>query len=312
MDSPAGPQHLLVTGGTGFIGRHLVAQLLGQGHRVTVLTRRELLPAAMAHPQLRACTRLEQIGTADAVDAVVNLAGARILGVPWTQARRQALLDSRVAFTQRLVRWIAGLQARPRILVSGSAIGYYGVQADGDDRVLTEADGPQPVFMSDLCRQWEEAAGEAVRHGVQVACLRFGLVLGHGGALPMMLLPVRLGLAGRLGSGRQWMSWVHVEDVVRAIGHTLQTPQRVAVAGNAYNVTAPEAVRQIDFNCAAARVLHRPCVLPAPAWPLRLLLGEQSQLLLDGQRVAPARLESEGFAFRHPGLQAALQQLLKG
>lgn len=305
--SPAGSQHLLVTGGTGFIGRHLVAQLLAQGHRVTVLTRRARLPAVMDHPRLRSCGRLAEIGSADPVDAVVNLAGARILGQPWTRARRTALMRSRVDLTLGLVDWLAGLAHKPRVLVSASAIGYYGVQAQGDAHALTEDDPPQPVFMSQLCRRWEEAAAGAVQQGVRVACLRFGLVLGRGGALPMLLLPVRLGLGGRLGSGQQWMSWVHIDDVLGAIAHALKAGGPPAFS--AYNVTAPQQLTQLEFTRTAARVLHRPSFFPTPAAPLRLLLGEQSDLLLEGQRVQPARLLREGFEFRHPALEGALRAL---
>lgn len=310
MGQPAGSQHVLVTGGTGFIGRNLVAQLLGQGHRVTVLTRRDRLPAAMAHPRLRACGRLGQIGTADPVDAVVNLAGARILGWPWTAARREVLMRSRVDLTSRLVDWLAGLARKPHVLVSASAIGYYGTQAQGDDRALTEADAPQPVFMSQLCSSWEEAAAGAVQHGVRVACLRFGLVLGRGGALPMLLMPVRLGLGGRLGSGRQWLSWVHIDDVLGAVAHAWRAGGPPEV--QAYNVTAPQQVTQLEFTRTAAGVLRRPSFFATPAAPVRLLLGEQSDLLLEGQRVHPARLLGEGFEFRHPGLEGALRQLTAG
>lgn len=302
------PQHLLVTGGTGFIGRQLVARLLEQGHRVTVFTRRARLPADMAHPRLQACSRLD--GVAEPVDAVVNLAGARILGWPWTAGRRAELMRSRVDLTRGLVEWLAGLAHKPRVLVSASAIGYYGIQAAGDERALTEADPPQPVFMSDLCRTWEEAAAGAVGLGVRVACLRLGLVLGRGGALPMLLLPVRLGLGGRLGPGRQWLSWVHIDDVLAAVAHAWQADGPPACS--VYNVTAPQQVTQLEFTRTAARVLHRPSVLATPAAPVRLLLGEQSDLLLEGQRVHPARLLDEGFTFRHPLLEGALRDLAAG
>lgn len=301
------PQHVLVTGGTGFIGRQLVARLLGQGHRVTVLTRRTSLPVAMAHARLRACQQLQDLDAAVPVDAVVNLAGARILGLPWTGARRATLVRSRVDLTQRLVDWIGGLARKPQVLVSASAIGYYGVQAPGDERALTEADPPQPVFMSELCRAWEEAAAGAVSHGVRVACLRFGLVLGHGGALPMLLLPVRLGVGGRLGSGQQWLSWVHIDDVLGAVAHAWQAGGPAGF--RACNVTAPQQVTQLEFTRTAARVLHRPSFWATPAAPVRLLLGEQSDLLLQGQRVNPARLLGEGFEFRHPQLEGALRQI---
>ncbi|HLL18876.1 MAG TPA: TIGR01777 family oxidoreductase, partial [Rubrivivax sp.] len=234
-------------------------------------------------------------------------------GLPWTESRRRELLRSRVALTQELVAWIGTRTRRPRCLLSASAIGYYGVQPLGDDTPLGEDSPPQPVFMSQLCHQWEQAAAAAVPLGVAVACLRFGLVLGRGGALPMLLLPVRLGLGGRLGSGRQWLSWVHIDDLLRALAHAWRAlEQETTAALRVYNVTAPEAVRQADFSRTAAAVLHRPNFMPTPAWPVRLLLGEQADLLLEGQRVAPLRLQREGFVFRHPALQPALQELVGG
>ncbi len=303
------PQHLLVTGGTGFVGGHLVRALLDDGHEVTVLTRAAALPVWMSRRGVRHCQSLAAFTPAKPVDGVVNLAGARILGVPWTAARRQVLLDSRVGTTQQLVGWMGRAEHKPRFFVSASAIGYYGTQPLGDDAQLTESSPAQPVFMSELCQQWESAARAATQHGVAVACLRFGLVLGaDGGALPSLLLPIRLGLGGRLASGRQWMSWIHIQDLLGAMAHAVQT------AGGepfrAYNVTAPEQLHQRDFSKTAAQVLHRPALFPTPGWPMKLALGEQSDLLLQGQRVQPARLLQEGFVFKHPTLEAALRDLL--
>jgi uncharacterized protein (TIGR01777 family) len=177
---------------------------------------------------------------------------------------------------------------------------------------LDEAAPSQPVFMSDLCREWEESAQAAAAYGVQVECMRFGLVLGMGGALPMMLLPILLGLGGKLGSGRQWLSWIHVDDVVGGIAHRWRQVAKTgdgAGQSGATNFTAPECVTQADFSRTAARIWRRPALLPTPGWPMRLALGEQADLLLEGQRVVPARLEREGFVFRYPGLAQALQSL---
>jgi uncharacterized protein (TIGR01777 family) len=161
--------------------------------------------------------------------------------------------------------------------------------------------------MSDLCREWEEAAAGAAHYGVRVECMRFGLVLGMQGALPMLLLPIQLGLGGRLGSGRQWQSWIHVDDLIAAMAHRWR---HAAGSGTGVtNVTAPECVTQHTFSRTAARVWRRPCLLPTPGWPLRLALGEQADLLLEGQRVVPARLQREGFVFRYPDLEAALRSL---
>ncbi|HMN79133.1 MAG TPA: TIGR01777 family oxidoreductase [Burkholderiaceae bacterium] len=264
--------------------------------------------AARLGPQVRCIAGTAALPPSEPIDVVINLAGERILGPRWTPARKAALLQSRVETTRDLVRWIAGADRKPALLLSASAIGYYGVQRQGDDSPLTEDSPGQPVFMSELCQRWEAEAATATAHGVRVACMRFGVVLGHQGALPMMLMPVRLGVGGRLGTGRQWITWIHLRDLLRAIDHV---QQHAPAAGRAeiYNLVAPEAVRQADFIRIAARLLHRPAILRTPATPMRLLLGEQADLLLEGQRVVPARLAREGFAFEFPTLEAALRDL---
>ena len=303
--------HVLVTGGSGFIGQSLVPALVEQGMRVSILSRRDRLPGVLRSDRVRAVRQLADIAQDDAIDAVINLAGARILGQPWTAARRVELLRSRAGLTQDLVAWLASRSVKPRCLLSASAVGFYGVQPQGDDRPLAEDAPAQAVFMSRLCDQWEQAAGAASQLGVSVACMRFGVVLGQGGALPMLLLPVRLGLGGPLGGGNQWLSWVHIDDLLGALAHAWRTLESSPASGAklVYNVTAPGAVRQREFSRIAAAVLHRPNFMPTPGWPMRLLLGEQSDLLLEGQRVAPARLQREGFTFRYPQLQPALEQL---
>jgi uncharacterized protein (TIGR01777 family) len=303
---------VLVTGATGFVGRHLVRALLADGHAVIALTRRPDEAARLLGGQVRAIAAMAGLAPGEKVDVIVNLAGARILGPRWTAARRAARSKSRSGLTRGVVGGIAPAAHKPRLLLNASAIGYYGTQAIGDDTVLEESAPPQPVFMSDLCREWEETAGTAAQYGVQVECLRFGLVLGRGGALPMLLLPIRLGLGGRLGSGRQWQSWIHVEDLVRAMAHRWRLALRSGAGGTvgATNCTAPGCVSQLAFSQAAARLLHRPCFMPTPGWPLRLALGEQADLLLEGQRVAPARLAREGFVFRYPEITEALRSLV--
>lgn len=298
-------RHVLVSGATGFIGQRLVRALLAEGHRVTVLTRRPKQAAWEFDGKAVCVASMSEIGPSTRIDAIVNLAGARILGWRWNAARKRALLASRVGTTNAIVDWIARAEHKPTLLISGSAIGYYGVQAQDDQRELDESAPAQPIFMSDLCREWEAAARKAGAHGVRVECIRLGLVLGKQGALPMMLLPILLGMGGRLGSGKQAFSWIHVDDVLAGIAHLW----RHASGAGAANFTAPEVHTQWTFSQTAARVLHRPCLLPTPAWPVRAMLGEQADLLLEGQRVIPKRLLAEGFRFRYPALEGALRSL---
>lgn len=307
--TPLPPQHVLVTGGTGFIGRLLVQSLRDEGHTVTVWTRHPATAGFEA--AVRCVRRLEDIPQTTAIDAIVNLAGAPIAGPRWTDARKAVLTRSRVGLTETLVGWIGQRSLKPRVLLSGSAIGYYGVQPQGDPAELTEASPPQPVFMSALCQQWEAAAGAASRHGVRVVCMRFGVVLGRHGSLPLLLLPVKFGVAGKLGTGQQCMSWIHVQDLLRALAHVwrIATEPDAPAAPLAYNFTAPGALTQEAFTRTAAEVLHRPFWFPTPGWPLRLALGEQADLMLEGQRVAPARLRETGFQFRFPDARSALQDL---
>jgi uncharacterized protein (TIGR01777 family) len=294
----------LVTGATGFIGQRLVEALLRDGHRVTVLSRQVRQAAWQFDGRVDCVNDINQLPRSRRIDVVINLAGARILGWRWSAARRATLRASRIELTHKLVAWIASAEHKPALMLSASAIGYYGIQRRGDDALLTESDGPQPIFMSDLCREWEQAAQAAEQHGVAVARMRFGLVLGRQGALPMMLLPIKLGLGGPLGSGAQWMSWIHVDDLVAGIGHLCRTG-----ASGVFNFTAPETLSQAQFSRTAAAVLRRPCGFPTPGLPMRYVLGEQADLLLEGQRVAPARLKESGFSFRYSRLDEALRSL---
>jgi uncharacterized protein (TIGR01777 family) len=308
---------VLVTGATGFIGQNLVRALLQDGQAVIVLTRKSKQAAWLFDGKVCCIESMRELPAASAVDVVINLAGARILGPRWTERRKMALRQSRIGLTQQVTDWIAEAQHKPFLLLSASAIGYYGIQEIGDQTVLDETAAPQPIFMSDLCREWENTAQVAADFGVQVECLRFGLVLGMQGALPMMMLPIQLGIGGKLGSGRQWLPWIHVEDVVRGIAHRwheaarpLRTDERPDVArAGVTNFTAPGCVTQSAFSQTAARIWHRPCAILTPGWLMRLVLGEQADLLLEGQRVLPKRLEREGFVFRYPSLAPALQSL---
>lgn len=313
-------EYVLVTGASGFIGKLLVRALMEDGQHVTVLTRHPEKTARKFDDTVTCIASLDELPATQRVDVIINLAGARILGWRWSAARKRVLRLSRIGTTQKLVSWIAQAVHKPRLLLSASAIGYYGIQAREDTALLKEADPPQAIFMSELCQEWEAAAHAASRHGVQVKCMRFGLVLGKEGALPMMMLPIRLGLGGPLGDGRQALSWIHIEDLLRAIAHLWKMPTRPQArdsqsdtqdAIETYNFTAPEVVTQAVFSTTAAHLIHRPCFFPTPAILMRLLLGEQADLLLEGQRVSSARLQASGFAFTYPDLRSALENIFR-
>ncbi|MEQ1440371.1 TIGR01777 family oxidoreductase [Fontimonas sp. SYSU GA230001] len=295
---------VLVTGATGFIGRALCGALLARGDAVVALTR-SLADARAVLPAPVACvTALDDAG---ATDAVVNLAGLNLASGRWTAARKQAMVASRVQTTEGLVAWMqAGV--RPRVLVSGSAIGWYG--ARGDEPLAEDAaPGRSSEFSVQLCTAWEAAAARAAALGVRTCLLRTGIVLeGDGGSLARMLLPFRLGLGGPMGSGRQWMSWIHRADLVALILWLIDRDD----ASGPYNGTAPEPVRHAEFVAALGRVLHRPAIVPMPGFVLRLLIGEMADLLLTGQKVLPVRALDGGFTFAYPRLDAALQAILGG
>lgn len=297
--------HILLTGGTGLIGRALCAYWLAAGHRLTVWSRQpERVPALCGAP-VRGVRRLQELA-GDVPDAVINLAGAPIAERPWTRKRKALLWGSRIALTEELLGWLESLERRPKVLISGSAVGWYG---DGGERELTERSGPvSDDFASQLCGAWEETALRAQALGVRVVLLRTGLVLANPGGFLARLLPVfRLGLGGPIGNGRQWMPWIHLEDQIGLIDFLLQQSE----ASGPYNACAPVPVRNAEFARVLGRVLQRPAFLPLPAFILRLGLGELSGLLLGGQRALPGRLLESGYRFHYHDLEAALTNLLR-
>lgn len=296
--------HILLTGGTGLIGQHLCQFWRGQGHRLTVWSRDPAQVPKRCGPGVRGIARLEELAADDPVDAVVNLAGAPIADRPWTAARRQLLWASRITLTEQLLAWLEQRRQHPEVLVSGSAVGWYG---DAGERELTEASQPvKEDFASQLCIAWEETAQRAQSLGIRVVLVRTGLVLARdGGFLSRLRLPFKLGLGGPLGNGRQWMPWVHIEDQVALIDFLLQHED----ASGPYNACAPEPVRNREFAKRLGRALHRPALLPVPGVLLKAGLGELSTLLLGGQRARPARLLAAGFTFRYNDLQSALDHL---
>lgn len=295
---------VVVTGATGFVGRALVKALRTRGDEVRVLVRNP----GEARAQLGADAFPWDAGTpvpADAlagVDAVVHLAGEGIADKRWTDARKKSLKASRVEGTRRVVEALTAASPRPKVFVSGSAIGFYGDVPEGD---VTESSPAGKDFLAGLCVAWEAEAQKAEPLGVRVVLLRTGIVLGPGGgALGKMLLPFKLGAGGPMGSGKQWMSWIHLDDEIGLIVHALDN---VNVTGP-LNAVAPAPVRNRDFARALGRALHRPAIAPAPGFALKLLLGEMAGVaLLAGQKVIPAKAEATGYRFRYPALDAALQ-----
>jgi uncharacterized protein (TIGR01777 family) len=293
-------RRVLVTGATGFIGRRLVAALASAGHEVTVLAR-DPAKAAALRPPFRLVTDLDQIASDATIDTVINLAGEPIAGGLWTRRRRRRILSSRLRVTRAVVRLIGRLRQPPALLISGSAIGWYGLW---QDETLTEFDGGKRSFTHRVCETWEQTARRAERFGTRVVRLRLGLVLGtDGGMLGRLLFPFRLGLGAMLGSGTQWMSWIERDDLVRLIAHIIAEPRYTG----AVNATAPTPVTNAAFTWALGRALNRPTWLRLPAPMLRLFAGDlANELLIGGQRVLPDKADAMGFTFRHETLDSAL------
>jgi len=306
MDDSRLPESVLVSGATGLVGRRLVPALLERGSTVRVLTR-ELASGAAALDPRAVLVRWDGISppaqSLDGVEAVVHLAGEPVFAGRLTAQRRRRIRDSRVGSTENLVSALATIapEHRPSTLVCASAVGYYG---DRGDEVLEESAASGAGFLAEVCRAWEAAAAGVEAHGLRRVSLRIGIVLAReGGALPMMALPFRMGAGGRLGDGKQWFPWIHIDDLV---GLVLATLGDASYAGPV-NATAPEPVRNADLTLALGRTLHRPTLLPAPAFAIRAALGELADELLGSRRAIPAAALARNFPFRHPELTTALR-----
>ena len=298
-DFGARPLSVLVSGATGFIGRRLVWALLDAGHTVTLHVRDEARAWLLFDGRVSVHKSLPEKAS---FDVLINFAGAPVVGPPWTRSRRRALLESRLGTTAELVDFIARSDPRPALLINASAIGYYG---DRGDEPVTERDAGRAEFMSELCEAWEHCAERAARFGVRVCTLRLGLVMGWGGALPMLAAPHLAALGARIGDGRQWVSWVHVDDVVEAVAFLVRTPQ----ARGPFNVVSPGALRQHAFARVIADSYGRPLWLAIPAWLLERSLGEMARLFTRGQWVQPTRLCEAGFRFRFARFDDALRNI---
>ena len=294
---------VLMTGASGFIGSHLVKFLLASDYAVIGLTRQKKLREE--HPDFHWINDLEELKNHQ-IDYVINLAGESIGQGRWTVARKKKLLDSRLNTTKQLYDYLEKNQIKPKRIISTSAIGYYGIDPQERwDRVCTEQSPPQSIFMSELCEKWEKLALSYT--GQDTKIVRFAVVFGQGGGiLPQMLLPIKLNMFGRIGHGRQPVTWVHLQDVMRVIEFLMQQPTKQQV----FNVVAPEKVSQAQFARIAAQVLKRKPLLPLPACSMKMMLGEQSQLILNGQYVQPKALQEAGFEFSYPTLKEALIEIL--
>ncbi|PWT87931.1 MAG: TIGR01777 family protein [Proteobacteria bacterium] len=307
--------NIWITGATGLVGTALVDDLSRQGHAIFRLVRpgkaagngSVAKPPNVSDLSWSAASGDTATSAACAPDAIINLAGASIAAERWTRARKALLRSSRIDTTRGLVGAIGAMPVRPRALLSASAIGYYGNRGD---ETLTEESGPGTDFLAEVAQEWEAEAKKAEAFGVRVVLMRFGIILAkHGGALPQMARPFRLGVGGRIGSGRQWMSWIALSDVVAIVRFFLEHPE----LSGPVNVVAPEPVQNAEFTKKMAHAVHRPALFPAPAFVLRLLLGREmaDSLLLTSQRVLPKKLQQDGCTFLCADLSSALNSALR-
>jgi uncharacterized protein (TIGR01777 family) len=295
---------IVLTGASGFVGKKLVRDLSAAGHDLRILGRhRGSLPAAVRFATWDGIAGEPPMESLDGADAVIHLAGEPV-AQRWTPEAKRRIAESRSKGTRNLVSALARMPRPPEVLVSASAVGYYGAR---EEEELTESSAPGAGFLPDVCIDWEAAAGRASDAGIRVVELRTGIVLGaDGGALKQMLPPFRMGVGGPLGSGRQWMAWIHIDDLVRLIAFAVENRG----ASGALNAVAPEPVRNADFTRALGRVLHRPAFMPGPAFALKLLYGEMAGMLLGSQRVMPEKTLASGFHYQHPSLEEALRNVL--
>ena len=300
--------HVLMTGGTGVIGQELTKSLLADGHEVTILTRnpdrKSGVPAGARLLWWDAKTTEGWADVVESTDAVVHLAGESLADGRWSDERKKRIRDSRVMSGQALVKGIEQATNRPQVLIQSSAVGYYGPHKD---EIIDESGGAGSDFLAHICFEWEAATAPVERLGVRRAVARTGIVLSQdGGALPRILLPFKMFAGGKMGSGNQWWSWIHIADEVRALRFLIDQE----AASGPFNLTAPNPMKNKDFAKTVGSVMGRPSLLPVPSPALSTALGEMSTVLLDGQRVVPGRLLELGFEFKYPELDVALKDLL--
>ncbi len=292
--------HILITGGTGFVGSSLTNFLLGKGYRITILTHKKNITIG----GVKAISNINEIKSNEKIDGIINLAGAAI-SKNWSDNYKQELITSRVNTTKEVILLIKRLEKKPDILISGSAIGYYGSQ---DDNIIDEKSQSHNEFTSQLCHKWESEALKAEDIGVRVCITRLGVVLGpNGGALKQMLPTFKMGIGGQIGSGKQYFSWVHIDDVILAFSFLIENKKQSGI----YNLTAPNPITNAHFTKALGKQLKRPTIFSVPSFVIKILFGEMGEtLLLKGQRVLPKQLQQAGFIFKYPKIYEALENII--
>ena len=293
----------LITGGTGFVGKKLIANLVQNQQKIIVLTRSKNKAKKLFGSKVRAVENLAEISNSEKIDHIINLAGEPIADKRWNEKQKQILINSRIQNTQNIIDLISRLEQKPKTLINASAIGFYGSRGDED---LDENSCPGKEFTADLCQKWEECANQASGFGVRVCLARFGIVLGqNGGALAKMLPAFKLGLGGKIGNGEQFMSWIDIDDLVAAINFLVANQNLNGV----FNFTAPQPATNQEFATTLAKILNRPAFFNMPALVVKILFGKMGEaLLLNGQKVLPKRLLESGFKFGCKNLEVALEK----
>lgn len=300
---------ILITGGTGLIGSALTHDFLKSFYKVIILTRHpEKLVERYRNQNVQGISSFDEILPNEQIDYVINLAGESIGGKPWTESRRKTIISSRVDTTNQLVKWLKIRPNKPQCIISGSAVGYYGINEQHNWQTLDEDSPSQPIFMSELCQKWENAILPLKAENFNIKIIRLGVVFArHAPALKQMLLPIKLNTVGKIASGKQPISWIHIEDLISAIHFLLHSKQSESI----YNLTAPDLKTQKEFVQISSEILKKTPFLPLPEFPLKCILGEQSQLITNGQFVYPKHLIAENFEFKYPTLKIALNNILK-
>lgn len=294
--------NILITGGTGFIGTALCEFLLSKSHSITVLTRKTI----KQQQDISTIDCLDNLTSNAQFDVVINLAGEPIADKRWSNSQKQKITQSRIDTTQSVISFFKRASYKPSLFISGSAIGFYGIESS--EQIITEHSSGDSSFSSTLCKQWEGAANQAEQLGIRTCLLRTGIVLGNGGgALKKMLLPFKLGLGGQIGSGTQWMPWIHINDMIGLINHCIDNTE----IHGPINCTAPNAVTNKRFTQALSKALGRPALLPMPAFMVKILMGEMGvELLLSGKKVYPKKLLDAGYHFQYESVDKALDNII--